>query len=260
MATNTLINNLKILYWNVWCFPKCYTDGKLTAKERAKALSQYIVGYDLVLLNEAWETEAKDVFKKLYPYYYTDKNYKGKVYGTGLMVLSQYPIMNASYENYKHSAGWDWFANKGVIYFQIQVNGKTLDFYTTHMQAGNSDADQNARLQQSLQLSNFINKTSGTSTSKDVWLIGDFNMMPTPPPPYPNNVRTKSFHCKDINDNILRETSYNMILKETQMNDVLKNYDVYRVLTKRTDNKTTAQYMDSHGLTDGSYLVIEFPI
>lgn len=248
----------KILFWNVWCFPKSMTDGKLSDTKRARLISRHIGNYDLVLLNEAWTVGARDIFKKVYPYYYSDNNKHGKIYGNGLLILSKYPIHNPKTITYTHSAGWDWFSAKGAQYFQLQINNKNYDFFLTHMQAGYSELDQKARLYQSLQLSNFVNETLKGSSNKNVWLIGDFNMMPIAPIP-DSGFRYKSVHCRDYDDAILRATSYNMILSETSMTDIQKGYDVYRILTKRTDNKTIVKYYDSNGLTDGNYLTIEFP-
>ena len=258
-----MANNLKVLFWNVWCLPKPFTDGKYSSDERAKLISPYLAGYDLVLLCEAWTQCAKDVFLKTYPYQYTDNDAGLLSFGTGLIVLSKYPIINPSGEIYNMSADFDWFSNKGMFHFQIQVNNKVLDFFFTHMQAtynntwpifNYSVGSETSRLYQSLQLSNFVNKKLIDNKSQDVWLLGDFNM-------YPFYVMQNPPQDQ-FNDNVLRSASYEMLKNQINMTDLqTKDGDVYRYFTRRTDNsKTIIIYQDSHGLTDGPSVIIEFPI
>ena len=247
---------LKVLFWNVWCLPKPFTDGKYYSDERAKLIAPLLIGYDLVLLCEAWTKCAKKVFLKTYPYQYTDNGVCGKIFGTGLMILSKYPILNPDKIIYNNSSDWDWFAGKGAFHFQLQINQKTFDFFFTHMQAtysNYSEASQTARLYQSLQLSKFVNDKLKSNNSNDIFMIGDFNMWSF----YDN----PNLSPNDSDDNILRSASYEMIKSQTNMTDVQTiGGDVYRFFTRRTDNKTTLTYMSSQGYSDGPYVIIEFPI
>jgi len=257
------MDQFKVLFWNVWCLPKYFTDGKYNSDERAKLISQYLDGYDLVLLCEAWTECAKAVFLKTYPYHYTDNDGSCISFGTGLMVLSKYEILNPDKEIYSKSSDFDWFSNKGIFHFQIKINQKLFDFFLTHMQAtynsswsifNYSVGSQTARLYQSLELVNFVNKKLKTNTSENVWLIGDFNMFPY----FVDTSRSPD----EQNDDILRSASYEMIKSQVDMTNLqTKNGAVYRFFTRRTNNNnTTLTYMDSHGLTDGPSVLIKFDI
>jgi endonuclease/exonuclease/phosphatase family metal-dependent hydrolase len=243
----------RLIYWNVWCFPSLLTDGRYSDRERATLIAPHIRDYDLAILNEVWTEKSKETFRREYPHHYTIPSRRGKIFDSGLLVLSKTPILNPKKIIYDDASGWDWFSAKGAIHFQLKIAGKTLDFFTTHMQAGYSKTDQHARSYQFLQLVNFVN--SNMPSSDDVFLIGDFNVMPL-------INRTKSVHCHDMNDAILRATSYNMLVDQTGLIDQQKGSglnDVYHVFTKRADDKTKITYHDSSGLSDGPYLVIEFP-
>ena len=242
----------RILYWNVWCLPGPFTDKRYSSDERAKLIAPHIRGYDLVLLNEAWTPEAKRVFKKEYPYYYKTGSQCFATYDSGLLVLSKHPIRSPSYHLFSKAAGWDWFASKGVIHFELQIKLNTYHFFLTHMQAGHSHADQVARFKQTDELIDYVNRHLRNGES--AFLIGDLNMMPIVD-------GEKSVHTEDLNDARLRERAYNLISERTGLIEI-NHYplDVYHIFTNLTDGLIQVGYYDSNQLSDGPYLTIEFPL
>lgn len=102
--------------------------------------------------------------------------------GSGLLILSAYPIVEAYFHRYTKNGKWyklwhgDWWAGKGVALAQIElVPGKAyLDFYNTHAHAryGTTEYD-GVRLQQMEELAEFINATS--MKSAPAILVGDMN-------------------------------------------------------------------------------------
>ncbi len=249
------MSTLKVFFANVWCLPGPFTDNRYSSDKRAKLIVPFLTGYDVVLLCEAWTREAKNVFLKTYPYQYTDNGVCGKIFGTGLMILSKYPILNPSYEIYDHSADTDWFSGKGIMHFQILFNSKQVDFFLTHMQAtykDNSEGSQVARLYQSLQLSKFVNKKLANNNSQNVFLLGDFNLYP-----FPNINYTDE---KKLDDNMLRSASYDMIKNQTGMIDLQTSYYIYRYFTRRTDNTITITKIDNQHLSDSDFIKIDIPL
>ena len=145
--------------------------------------------------------------------------------------------------------GWDLFTSKGVIHFQIEHNGETLDFFNTHMQQSYKKLEQKARLYQSLQLANFVNSKLESNPSKNVWIIGDSNM-------WSYTKYGSSVHSKNRDDYYFRGASYDMLLKLTETIDIEKSFgNIYFVLTKNPQNGRV-QNISSNGLTAGEYLVI----
>lgn len=245
--------SIKVLFWNVWCLPKIATDGNYTITERAKLISQYLAGYDVVILNEAW-VWSKDEFKKTYSYHYSPP--KGASIGdSGLMVLSNHPITNTDYVRYTKSAGFDWFAEKSAGYCEITINGTQHNFMFTHMQAGHSDCDQAARISQTDELIAFVNSKPKTPTT---YLIGDFNFMPIVPG------MVNSGHTHNHADAVARDICYQKLIHGTSLKDSQsgqKILDVYHFFTVRSTPmmvKTGILIRDQKGrpLTDSSHIVL----
>ena len=272
--------SLRILYWNVWCLPFFATDG-VHSKDRAEAIAPILRGYDVVILNEAWTDAAKKVFKREYTYSYQTSKMCGKLLDSGLLILSNHLIHNPSHILYSDAAGWDWFTSKGALHFQIRTTSdisirrlqdkkkykrwskpkilKTYDIFTTHMQAGYSTKDHDARRIQLRELTRFVNSKTRFVNSKlpgaeNVFLIGDFNVMPMlGDAPYPN--------CHDIIDARRRSLEYHKIHNQTGLVDLnLHNIqDVYHVFSNSDPDRVDITYHDST-LADGPYLTIDVTI
>jgi len=256
LTKNASKRSLSILYWNVWCLPRLLTDSKYDSDVRAKLISKHITGYDIVILNEAWTQGAIDVFKNTYPHFAQDGiNCNGKIYGSGIMVLSKYPIKNTLFEGYTDLASVDWFTTKGILYFEIEYDNKTYRFITSHMQAGSSKLEQYARLYGSAQLTNFTKNIMTTDpTNTNLWLIGDLNMMP--------HKGRQSPHTQGDIDSYIRDASYAMIIRNTPLKDCLPDStDVLRVLShKNSNNAAHVNYVSTPPLSDGSPLHIQINI
>lgn len=243
---------IRVIFWNVYCLPSFATRDNIQPKDRAKAILTYINDYDIVIMNEAWTSDAKKVFKTAYPYSYQTNKKCGKFLDSGLLVLSKYPIIKNSHILYTCASNWDWFASKGAIHVQISTPNGPYDFFTTHMQAGDTSSDQKVRPFQFVQLINFVN--DNMPNGNNVYLIGDFNVMPLI-----NGYI--SVHCTNLDDAIFRSGYYHMIASHTglsnlQTGDELR--DVYHVFSKRNDSNIV--YHDSQGLTDGPYFTIDIPL
>ncbi len=102
--------------------------------------------------------------------------------GSGLFLMSAFPIKEAYFHRYTQSNPWykfwegDWWAGKGVGMVRVELpdNGGYLDFYNTHVQANYGIARYRLiRGAQLLEMAQFINDTrTGTSPA---FLVGDMN-------------------------------------------------------------------------------------
>jgi hypothetical protein len=246
------MNNLRVIYWNVYCLPAFATSDKMPPEDRAKLIIPYFEGYDVAILNEAWTDDAKQVFKTAYPYSYQTGKKFFKILDSGLLVLSKYPILNASNILYTRSSNWDWFASKGALHFQVNTPKGVYDFFTTHMQAGDMIIDHKIRPFQFMELVKFVNKN--LPSSNNVFLIGDFNVMPL----INGDI---SGHCTDLDDALLRSACYYTIPMQTGLVDLQKGdniKDVYHIFSKRHD--PIVAYHNSDGITDGPYITVTIPL
>src|SRR5579859_5327546 len=128
---------ISIILWNVWLLPAPIS--KLP-RERAQHISPLLAGHDIVILNEAFT--YKDTLRQNAGYNYST-TFEGKSLwpwnfipvDSGLMILSKYPFDMIAKEMYQARGGIDKYASKGIIMVRINVQGKEVDVYATHMQS-----------------------------------------------------------------------------------------------------------------------------
>jgi hypothetical protein len=111
----------------------------------------------------------------------------GKLLGSGLHVLSDYPVMSVYREPFSPNAcaGYDCLANKGVMLARVWIPGvpSPVDIVTTHMNsqrasgvpAGRADAAHRAQVDES---AGFLERTR--TPENPLIMGGDFNMRRSP--------------------------------------------------------------------------------
>ncbi|KAL3672969.1 hypothetical protein V7S43_002268 [Phytophthora oleae] len=168
------------------------------AAEIASAISE---GYELVVLQEIWHIRERNlVISKAqqsgFHYYHYFNSAVGfpfpmgaDSFGTGLLVLSKFPISSALYHSFSLSGRpyalheSDFIANKGVGLLRVETPVGQIDVYVTHLLAnyntggkpGPGDFYQWHRTGQSYELTRFI---LATNRNKLTIVCGDFNSSP----------------------------------------------------------------------------------
>lgn len=156
--------------------------GRILAELRRRGEAPHIVA-----IQEAFHSRTKElVLEAGYPHVRAGEGPKeGHTAGSGLYILSEFPIESAETIDYTSCAGWDCFANKGALRARVRVPGLpgALEIYNTHMNAddtgGGADHTLKARLEQIAQLSDFIRRTLPAGSA--AILPGDFNFKPQGP-------------------------------------------------------------------------------
>jgi len=188
---------LRVLSLNAWGLPvapKCTE----RAAEIASAISS---DYELVVLQEIWHLRERNLIidraqQSGFHYYHYFNSAVGfpfpmgaDGFGTGLLVLSKFPVSSALYHSFSLSGRpyalheSDFVANKGVGLLRVETPVGQIDVYVTHLLAnynaggkpGPGDFYQWHRTGQSYELSQFI---SATSRNKLTVVCGDFNSSP----------------------------------------------------------------------------------
>ncbi|WP_299495301.1 endonuclease/exonuclease/phosphatase family protein [uncultured Shewanella sp.] len=187
-----------VVTYNVDGFPNCI--GGNTKSDFKDLLSQLnTASYDIVLLQEVFSPDKHDFLKdedriEVTHYPYRSKHWRGGIisYGDGLLRLSKFPFdMNqrddddyslANFESEEFischgdltDGNPDCLTEKGFTVAKMEINeGFEVHVYNTHMDAGRSDDDMEARRGQMQQLADFI---SAYSSHASIVLAGDFNM------------------------------------------------------------------------------------
>ncbi|MDX9975520.1 MAG: endonuclease/exonuclease/phosphatase family protein [FCB group bacterium] len=104
--------------------------------------------------------------------------------GSGLLVLSAFPLTECFFHRYRHDGKWyrfqhgDWWAGKGVALARVQLpSGGYLDFYNTHLHAQYGRGEYVTVIEnEALEIGRFV-KASATGVSPAI-VVGDFNCTP----------------------------------------------------------------------------------
>jgi endonuclease/exonuclease/phosphatase family metal-dependent hydrolase len=123
-------------------------------RERAEKLADFIIQQtkekqlDVICLQEVFDDLAYlgfskdgqriiiDKLKSAFPYIVHDIGYRRwPCISSGLMVLSNKPIIDVEFHRYPNTAGLEYFANKGFVAVKLKQGNDITTVYTTHNQA-----------------------------------------------------------------------------------------------------------------------------
>jgi len=144
-------------------------------------------GPQLVTIQEAWNPLSARTAKEAgYPYVVEAAPARlGKVGGSGVYVLSEYPVVAAKTMDYKECTGYDCLATKGAVHVRVVVSelGRLVDLYATHMNADEPPATPEdslkARMAQIREFAAFVKRTRDPGSV--AVLAGDFNFKASGP-------------------------------------------------------------------------------
>ncbi|CAO0801744.1 unnamed protein product [Mucor circinelloides] len=182
MANNDTLN---VLSFNCWGLAVVAKHREFRLKAIAKALQQE--NCDIITLQEVWVSKdfefIQEAVKQTLPY--TKYFYSGAL-GSGLAILSRFPIISTAYHRYalngkplKFLHG-DYYVGKGVG--SALVNHPTiglLEIFNTHLHAGYGPKDQYKahRATECWQLANILRNSA--AMGRQIVMSGDFNSVPS---------------------------------------------------------------------------------
>jgi endonuclease/exonuclease/phosphatase family metal-dependent hydrolase len=147
---------------------------------RLKQIAPRLEDYDLVGVQEDWMREGHALLAE--PASHPTKlrfadALQGRVYGSGLTVLSRRPAVAQRGEHYGAGFGFDdTLASKGFQRVRLVLApGVEVDVYNSHLDAGGSDGDQRARVAQVAALTRAM---QSDSRGRAVVFLGDTNLKP----------------------------------------------------------------------------------
>ncbi|KAI9472404.1 MAG: Endonuclease/exonuclease/phosphatase [Benjaminiella poitrasii] len=158
-------------------------------KFRLNAIADYISQqqYDIVALQEVWMWEDFDYLKEKIEHQLPfTKYFHSGTLGSGLVLLSRFPILSSSYLKFTLSGRplkilqGDFYVGKGCGSVCIEhPDIGLIDVYTTHLQAGygNNDKYEAQRITECWQIANSVRASA--AQGRHVILAGDFNSIPS---------------------------------------------------------------------------------
>jgi len=164
------------------------------AREKLPKISPLLNGYDIVGIEECFQRHPLLWGEADYPNkaYFGRLSYPWKLANSGLSVLTRLPMGAVEMEHYRKQGEFqNRIASKGIMLTRLNAGGYPLDFYLTHMEAGDRGEAQMARMDQALQVVDFVKRHSPETHA--VLLAGDFNMMPLRPAKTPKEYSPAHF-------------------------------------------------------------------
>ncbi|TNE95371.1 MAG: hypothetical protein EP326_15350, partial [Deltaproteobacteria bacterium] len=130
---------------------------------------------DIIALQEAFTDKAKVTTKsKMYPFKAHGPSSSFLNLSSGLVIMSKHPIIKRKILKFNECQGFDCFANKGVLFVRVMIDGEDLDVYSTHLNAEGDD--EGPRF---YQIMDFIEFAKENSTGRKAIFLGDFNFPDT---------------------------------------------------------------------------------
>lgn len=174
---------MRIVTFNTWGVP-------FTAdlEMRTWALSQLLAScdYDIVCLQEVWQKKHLDTILSGaqaggFGYHH---HYKSGKLGSGLVILSRYPILEADFHKFRLGGRMDtqfrgdYFVGKGIGFARIETPSGIIDVFNTHPNA-QYDPDEHDeykahRAGQHYEVTQFIRHHS---RHYPIIAVGDYNML-----------------------------------------------------------------------------------
>lgn len=175
-------SELRLLTWNVFMLPTPikFSKQKMRRKNILKELGVLQDQYDVMVFQEAFiGLFRKHLTKGLqatHPFAYSmGQGGRIRVFGSGLLILSRYPIEIKDEVYYKECSGADCFAAKGAFLAEVALpENKRVQIIVTHMQAGQTQKKVQTRATQVEQLRAFMEKNKRPNVPQI--LTGDLNI------------------------------------------------------------------------------------
>ncbi|KAF9422033.1 hypothetical protein BGZ94_008692 [Podila epigama] len=117
--------------------------------------TDFVKGHDVVIFQECFDTDPCSILKSQinsqYPYQTpqlgqsksgwdsTSGSYSSTtIENGGVVIASKWPIKSKHQYIFAYACGADWFSNKGFAYVVLNVNGRNVHVFGTHMQSSDS--------------------------------------------------------------------------------------------------------------------------
>lgn len=171
--------DFKVLSWNVYMLPKPIKQS--LQKTRTRVIPEQLkkTDYDLILLQEAFMGSfRKAVSRELmashpHTYYLKNPYHAPTIFGSGLYVLSKFPMKILGHAYFNNCAAADCFASKGAALMEITLpDDQKIHVMNTHLQA--TKINGSIRMKQLGQIHSLLARHGRSGVPQ--FLIGDLNI------------------------------------------------------------------------------------
>ncbi len=149
-------------------------------REKFRYMSPLLNRFDICAFQECFKDHHRlwEAAEHPVKIYHGTLKHPFKITGSGLSILGNFPLKEANGMHFKDEGDFqNRPACKGVLLAHFDVDGMSLDVYTTHIAAGRNAASRRAKFAQGDEIIRFVREQSPPDHS--VILLGDFNMRPS---------------------------------------------------------------------------------
>lgn len=176
--------NVSVLTWNTFLIPPPFNSTK--QEERADLMAKKLMAMndDIIFFQEAFfDTKREQIIRELisvYPYVAIPHEGHGffQLTGSGLFIVSKYPMKVLDQVIFDDCAGTDCLASKSAILVEITLpdgqKGKTIQMVNTHLQAWNGTHEIAIRRKQLRQIKEMMSANAKLGVAQV--LVGDLNI------------------------------------------------------------------------------------
>lgn len=168
---------MRVITWNIAALPYPFNQFK-NDNTRQNAIISVLkqLNADIICLQEVFSQKMKDnIIAGLLEYKCYTSNPKtclGLNAGLLIAIKKKINVITSEFYQFKNSTGEDKFGNKGVLKLIVNLNGKLVSIYNTHLQANSKyfchSDNYNVRQKQLEELRLFLD-------NNDKIICGDFN-------------------------------------------------------------------------------------
>lgn len=197
---------LSMLTYNVHGLPDAITGDDTTL--RMELIAPLLDDFQVVGLQEDFDDDdhAVMVAESTHPVQerFSETVDDGRVYGSGLSLLAIGEAALVEGVHYSACNGItdgasDCLASKGFLYVQLDVPGVRLHLYDTHMEAGNGEADDEAR---DVQVEELLAHMEDNAAGEPIVFMGDTNLHDSDPEDLVAVERMKDWGLRDSCDEV----------------------------------------------------------
>ncbi|WP_440053501.1 sphingomyelin phosphodiesterase [Pseudoalteromonas sp. T1lg65] len=199
LSTHSIADSLKVMAYNIMQLNVQDWDQANRAERLPSALMSLSDSPDIILVSEVFSSDGEQALAALsdmYPYQTPNvgQNCSGSgwdgltgncsnspiVIRGGVVIISKYPIIKqkAHVFNNSLSGSWDYLANKGFAYVEIEKDGQRYHLVGTHLQAthdGDTQQEHRVRIAQLSEIRAFI-ESENIPSNEPVIIGGDMNV------------------------------------------------------------------------------------
>jgi len=184
------VKPIRVLTWNIYMRPAfLFWNGQF---RRAKAIGETLKqeNYDIILFQEAFgKTSRKKIRKVLgetYPFEIEPQKHKATT-NSGLWVLSKHKIDTSAFVFFEDCLVGDCHSSKGAVLIEVEIDGSSYQFVSTHVQAEDGKEFANVRAKQFGMINELL--LTNRQTKIPQFILGDLNTDKVESEDYANMLR-----------------------------------------------------------------------